>query len=140
MRNADRHSNSRPLNPLVRLLLMCSVLLSAALSTSFLCEKQKVAPTMKTQYATNITATAARLNGDLITMGTAAQVKLTFQWGTRGASYDREATVPARTAPGLFYLDVSGLEPNTTYYFRAVAAGDGKHYGAERSFKTAALP
>jgi hypothetical protein len=123
-----------------RLLLVCAVLVSAALCTSFLCEEQELAPTIKTNYATNITATAARLNGDLITLGTAAQVKLTFEWGTRGASYDREATVPARTTPGLFYLDISGLEPDTAYYFRAMAVGDGKHYGAERSFKTAALP
>ncbi len=125
---------------LVRVLLVCCILLSAALCTSFLCEKQKLAPTIKTQYATDITTTAARLNGDLITMGTAAQVRLTFEWGTSGASYTKKGTVPARTTPGLFYLDISGLEPNTAYYFRAVAVGDGTHYGAERSFKTAALP
>jgi len=46
---------------------------------------------------------------------------------------------PERT-PGLFYLDISGLEPDTTYYFRAVAVGDGTYYGAGRSFETAALP
>jgi hypothetical protein len=140
MMKLDRVSGSRPLNSLVRVLLVCSVVLSAALCTSFLCEKQKLAPTMKTKYATDITATAARLNGDLITIGTAAQVKLAFEWGTRGASYDHKATVPTRTTPGLFYLDISGLEPDTTYYFRALAVGDGTHYGAERSFKTAALP
>jgi len=125
---------------LTRALLVCCIVLSAVLSTSFLCEQQKLAPTIKTQYASNITATAARLNGDLITMGTAAQVKLTFEWGTSGAAYTKKGTVPARTTPGLFYLDISGLEPDTTYYFRAVAAGDGTHYGAERSFRTAALP
>ncbi len=124
---------------MLRLLLVCCILLSAALCTSFLCEKQRIAPTIKTKYATDITATAARLNGDLITLGTASQVKLTFEWGTRGASYTKKGTVPAMTVPGLFYLDISGLEPDTTYYFRAVAVGDGTHYGAERSFKTAAV-
>jgi hypothetical protein len=136
----DTASDRRPAGNLVTVLLVCCMLLSAGLCTSFLCEKQKLAPTLKTKYATNVTATGARLNGDLITMGTAAQVKLTFEWGTRGASYDREANVPSRTTPGVFYVDISGLQPDTTYYFRAVAVGDGTYYGAERSFKTAALP
>lgn len=136
----DRVSGNRRMGRPVRLLLACGVLLSAVLCTSFLCEEQKLAPTIKTEYATNITATAARLNGDLITMGTAAQVKLTFEWGTSGASYTKKGTVPARTTPGSFYFDISGLEPDTPYYFRAVAVGDGTHYGAERSFKTAVLP
>jgi len=140
MTRPDRASDRRPAGNLGTVLLVCCILLSAGRCTSFLCEEQKLAPTLKTKYATDVTATAARLNGDLITMGTAARVKLTFEWGSRGASYDHEADVPSRTTPGVFYVDISGLQPDTTYYFRAVAVGDGTYYGAERSFKTAALP
>ena len=136
----DKGSSTRPVGRMVRLLLPIFVVLSVVVCTSLVCEEQRVAPTAKTKYATEITATRARLNGDLITLGTASQVSLYFDWGSESASYTNRATVPARTVPGLFYFDISGLEPDTTYYFRAVAVGDGTYYGAEKSFRTSWLP
>ncbi len=125
---------------MVKLLLSLCMVVSMVVCTSLVCEKQSIPPTVKTKYATEITATRARLNGDLITIGTASQVKLSFEWGTRSADYTNKPTVPATTVPGPIYFDLSGLEPDTTYYFRAIAVGDGTSYGAERSFKTSPLP
>jgi hypothetical protein len=136
----DKGSFTRPAGKMVRLLLPIFVILSVVVCTSLVCEEQRVAPTAKTKYATQITAGGARLNGDLITLGTASQVSLYFDWGSKSASYASRATVPARTTPGLFYFDISGLEPDATYYFRAVAVGDGTYYGAEKSFRTSSLP
>jgi phosphodiesterase/alkaline phosphatase D-like protein len=44
------------------------------------------------------------------------------------------------TAAEAFSLDLTGLNPGTTYYFRAKAVGDGAAYGLEESFTTLALP
>jgi len=125
---------------MARLLLLLCIVLSMVVCTSFVCGEQSIPPTVKTKYATEITATRARLNGDLITLGTASQVQLSFEWGTRSAEYTNKPAVTARTVPGLIYFDVSGLEPDSTYYFRAVAVGDGTSYGAEKSFRTSPLP
>ena len=49
--------------------------------------------------------------------------------------YPNETATIAKTAAGTFYLDLSGLSPGTTYYFRAKAVGDGDPaYGAEKTF------
>jgi hypothetical protein len=136
----DKTSSTRPAGKVARLLLPFFVILAMVVCTSLVCQEQRLAPTAKTKYATQITAGGARLNGDLITLGTASQVSLYFDWGPKSASYTSRATVPARTTPGLFYFDISGLEPDTSYYFRAVAVGDGTYYGAEKSFRTSSLP
>lgn len=86
------------------------------------------APTVTTVAASNITATAARLNGTILTNGaevTAASVT----WGT--ASDLAGGTTTTITSPSLpiadsesavaAYLDISGLTPETQYYYRMKA-------------------
>ncbi len=97
-------------------------------------------PSVSTSAVTAITASSARLNGNLSSLGTAESVSVSFQWGTTAGNYDSETTAAARTATGTFYFDLTGLAPNTTYYCRASAAGDGTGYGVERTFTTPLAP
>jgi len=52
---------------------------------------------------------------------------ITFDNGQPGSS----ASLPIA-------IGINGLSPNTTYYFRAVATGDGTGYGGQLSFTTCA--
>jgi outer membrane protein assembly factor BamB len=93
-------------------------------------------PAVTTNDVTNITTTGARLNGNLTSMGTAASVSVSFQWGTSPGVYPNTTTPEVMSATGTFYFDLNGLNPGTTYYFRAQAVGDGTAYGSELNFTT----
>jgi hypothetical protein len=94
-------------------------------------------PSITTFAATNITDDSAILNGNMTTLGTATSVKTSFEWGTeKGGPYPNETTPEATTAAGNFLSNLTNLKPNTTYYFRAKADGQGTSYGSELSFKT----
>ena len=93
-------------------------------------------PSVTTSNASNLTASSARLNGNLTSLGTASSVNVSFQWGTSPGSYDNVTTTQTRVATGLFNFDLGGLSPGTTYYFRARAVGYGTSYGTEKSFTT----
>ena len=97
-------------------------------------------PSVVTNDATNVTASSARLTGDLTSLGTASSVTVSFEWGTSSGSYPNETAGIALTATGTFYSDLSGLSAGTTYYYRAKAAGDGTSYGAEKSLATGHSP
>jgi phosphodiesterase/alkaline phosphatase D-like protein len=94
-----------------------------------------------TTDATNVTSTSARLNGDLLTKGTANPVDVSFVYGTTSENYTYETTPPeARTDLGSFYFDLGSLTPKTTYYYKAKAVGDGTDLGDEKSFTTSPIP
>jgi alpha-tubulin suppressor-like RCC1 family protein len=93
------------------------------------------APSVTTSDASSITTSSARLNGDLTSPGMALSVQTCFEWGPT-TSYGYETTLQTMTGTGTFTASISGLTPETTYYFRAKAVGDGTGYGAERSFAT----
>ncbi len=98
-------------------------------------------PTVTTDNATNITATGATLNGNLTSLGSATSDNVSFVWGTtQGGPYPNETTPQVRNTTGTFSDNVTGLSPNTTYYFKAKAVGHGTSYGAEKSFTTATVP
>ena len=92
-------------------------------------------PTVTTGTTTNITTATAVLNGNLTSLGTAASITVSFEWGTT-TNYGNETTSQAMTGTGTFTAALSGLNPNTPYYFRAKAAGDGTGYGDDKSFTT----
>jgi hypothetical protein len=95
-----------------------------------------IPPSVTTQNASNITTTAARLNGSLNSLGSSTFANVSFQWGTTPGVYTDETTVKAMNATGAFFADLTGLTRNTIYYYRAKAAGDGTGYGVEQSFTT----
>jgi len=100
-------------------------------------------PTVATNTASPVTASAAVLNGILTSRGSATTVNVSFQWGTTsGGPYPNSTTAQAMTATGAFNCNLTGLSPDTTYYFRAKADGgtSGAGYGAEKSFTTAKVP
>jgi hypothetical protein len=96
-----------------------------------------VPPAVATGNATNITTNTARLNGSLSSLGSAALVNVSFQWGTSPASYTHETAAQAITVAGSFWADLAGLSQGTTYYFRARAVGNSATvYGDEQNFTT----
>jgi alpha-tubulin suppressor-like RCC1 family protein/phosphodiesterase/alkaline phosphatase D-like protein len=90
--------------------------------------------------ATVISATAATLNGNLTSLGTALSVEVSFEWGlTTEYGYGTPAQTMAAT--GAFSDNLTGLSANTTYHFRAKAVGDGDAvYGDDMIFTTGTTP
>jgi outer membrane protein assembly factor BamB len=97
-------------------------------------------PVVTSNAATNITGTGARLNGNLISMGTATSVSVSFQWGTSPGVYPNTTTPQVMNTTGTFFFDLTGLTPGITYYFRTQAVGDDTAYGSELSFTTLTTP
>ncbi len=97
------------------------------------------APTVRTDPATNIGETSARLNGELTSMGSEDSVDVSFEYRVKGEAY-WDTTVPqALIATGVFYADVTGLDPDTEYEFRAVGEYDYETvYGDITEFTTLA--
>jgi len=93
-------------------------------------------PRVLTIGATNRTASGARLNGSLSSLGSTATANISFQWGTNPGKYTDETTPAAINIARDFSFDLDGLVPGKTYYFRAKAAGAGTVYGAEMTFAT----
>ena len=99
-----------------------------------------VQPTVVTNGATGITADSAVLNGNLTTMGTASTVSVTFYYGLNPGDLNHTAW-QTLSAPGSFQASLAGLTPDTLYYFRTVAQGDGNSVdGAELTFRTSRVP
>jgi hypothetical protein len=101
---------------------------------------QSSPPAVTTIDATGIQTTAATLNGNLDSLGTADSVDVSFEWGV-STDYGDETTPELRTAAGSVQADLGGLAPNTTYHFRIKAAGrDGTVYGPDMQFATGPAP
>jgi hypothetical protein len=99
-------------------------------------------PAVTTEDATAITENSARLNGTLTSLGTAAAVDVSFQYGTRPGAYPGQTPAQTMAATGPFSFNLTDLAPGTWYYFRAEAVGDLglTSYGAEKSFTTRTPP
>jgi hypothetical protein len=93
-------------------------------------------PTVTTNDASNVTINSARLNGELTSLGTSSSVTVSFLWGV-GAVVPAETPGMTMSQTGIFYFDLPGLMPNTKYYYRVKAVGDGNSWGEEKSFITA---
>lgn len=91
---------------------------------------------------TSVSADAATLNGTLNSLGTAATVNVSFQYGTSAGLYSEETPQQFMNSKGDFLANLSGLHSHTTYYYRAKADGGshGVSYGSEHSFTTGSLP
>ncbi len=96
------------------------------------------APTATTQLATNINTFGATLNGTVNPNSLSTTV--TFEYGIT-SSYGSSITATQSPVTGNSNSSVnailSGLAPNTTYYFRLKTVNTlGTNYGNEQTFKT----
>ena len=93
-------------------------------------------PTVTTGSAAGITASAATLNGVLVSLGNVSSANVSFEWGTTSGSYAYQTPTSTLTAADQYQADITGLSAATTYYFRAKAVGSSTVFGAETSFVT----
>lgn len=93
-------------------------------------------PSVETLEAEGTGAGSVRLIGRLTSPGTGGSVAVWFAWGaTPGGPYTGTAGDQVMTREGAFFADLSGLQPGATYYYQAIADGDGDPvYGAEQGF------
>jgi parallel beta-helix repeat protein len=92
---------------------------------------------------TDINTTSAILHGFLSSLGICDSVTVSFQWSTTPGSYSDNSTTPQMmTSPGTFAHSLTGLQLNTTYYYRAkaVTCDNTTLYGNELSFTTSGIP
>ena len=94
------------------------------------------APTVVTIGATDISQDAALLQGSLGGLGGELSVQVSFEWGTSPA-LGRETPSQTLTAASAFEAALEDLAPDTTYYYRARAAGNGTAIGETLNFQTA---
>ncbi|MFQ5919189.1 MAG: tetratricopeptide repeat protein [Thermoplasmata archaeon] len=95
------------------------------------------APAVVTLAATDISADSALLQGSLTDLGGEASIQVSFEWGTSPAALGRETAPQTLSAPSTFEATVGNLEPETTYYYRAKAAGNGTATGEVLDLQTA---
>jgi hypothetical protein len=93
-------------------------------------------PSVTTSAATDVDVTTAILNCNLSNLGTASTVLVHFEYGLTTAYGTITTPSITATATGVLGWAISGLTPNTTYHFRAVAAGNGTTNGADANFTT----
>lgn len=96
------------------------------------------APDCTTNTATNIEATAARLNMHLDDLKGAASATVSLEYYKEGGTpWESETSDSVYTDTGLYYADVAGLDVTSTYYCRAKAVSvHGTGYGDSESFVT----
>ena len=102
---------------------------------SFDVEEALAVPTVTTDPATELGAIAATLNGTLDSDG-GEVCECGFEWGL-DTGYGITTPTESKTKGQTFSQVIAGLQPGTTYHFRALATNSkGTSYGADRSFST----
>lgn len=94
-------------------------------------------PYVTTNGATNIMTNSATLNGHINSNGVSSNAW--FEWGTTSSSFGNSTSqISYGTQSTNFSSTLSGLSPNTTYYYRAVAQNPQGSivYGNQVSFTT----
>jgi uncharacterized protein (TIGR02145 family) len=104
----------------------------------FSCNKFKpVPPLLTTTAATEISFGAATAGGFVKNEGGAPIVSRGICWNSSGNPTISDYLTTERGDLGAFLSDLTGLEPNTTYYIRSYATNTTvTGYGNELSFKT----
>jgi hypothetical protein len=99
-----------------------------------------------TQAATNIELSTVTAHGNISFLGDIHPNQYGFVWSNHPNTLFNTARVfyselGNATSTGAFTYDISGLEPDTTYFIKAYATSiTGTVYGEELSFKTKDLP
>jgi phosphodiesterase/alkaline phosphatase D-like protein len=98
-------------------------------------------PSVSTYDATSVTNNSANLNGTLHYTGSGGTADVSFQYSTTSGIYSQETPAQTMSAPGDFTAGLTGLTPDTTYYYRAKAHNDrGTSYGTQHMFTTGGIP
>ena len=93
--------------------------------------------TMRTGEATDITKTAATVNGEIIDAGDKEMIEWGVCWSTENST-PTSADNKLKAAATPFAVRIDNLEAETTVYYRAYAmTGAGTGYGDVRTFCTA---
>ncbi|MCP4325545.1 MAG: hypothetical protein GY787_27625, partial [Alteromonadales bacterium] len=102
----------------------------------------KLPPSTSTTFITNLTSSSATLQG--LVNSNNLSTTTSFEYGTDnsyGTTELSDAGVYASYNDSLVQKTISGLDPNTTYHYRAIGANDeGTTYGVDTSFTTDAIP
>ncbi len=95
------------------------------------------APSVTTKAATAVGSSKATLNGDLGSLGTASSVTVGFWYGANAdLAGAMNVSAGPQSATGAFAQAISGLQPGTTYYVQAWAAGNGFASGSVETLTT----
>ncbi len=111
------------------------VFASAPVSESLILSKIYLSPEATTGEAADVTSNAAILEGTLTSLGQDEYIAVYFEWGNSDM-YGKETPLQVMTSTGTFSLNLKKLTPNTTYHFRANAAGMNYGYGEDMTFTT----
>jgi len=96
-----------------------------------------VAPTVTSDNSTLVEETTATCSGNITAIGSDNSTSRFIQYGTATLTYTDNETEFGDFGVGIFSLNLTGLSPGTTYYWRAGAnntAGNG--FGGELNFTT----
>ena len=97
---------------------------------------------VSTSSATSITPSSATLNGSIVKVGSPVYSERGFCYSTSPNPTINSTKKPVGgSGEGNFSLSITGLNYNTTYYYRAYAIQNGVPiYGAEVNFNTGFIP
>ncbi len=98
-------------------------------------EVPDAAPMVLTLDARNGTQDTAIVRGNLLDLGSATGVQVSFEWGVSPA-FGQETAPETLLAPSVFQASLEGLNPGTTHYYRAKAVGNGTVLGETLTFQT----
>jgi len=101
------------------------------------------APTVTTTGSTNVTAASATISGVINSTGCSSVSTYGFEYSTTTGFANGTGTqvVSSNLNAGNFSAALSGLAPNTRYYFKAFATNSiGKTYGVQLAFTCTPLP
>ena len=94
-------------------------------------------PTVTTADITNITENSAIGGGNITSDGGANVTARGIAYSTSQNPTTSDNTVSSGSGTGSFEADMTGLDPNTTYYVRAFATNsEGTAYGEQKQFRT----
>ena len=97
-------------------------------------------PTVSTRSVTNITTTTAKGRGTVVIDGGAPVTERGICWGSSHNPTVANHCSSGGMGTGEYTVDMTGLQPHTTYYARAFATNSsGTQYGDEVSFSTLAV-
>ncbi len=98
------------------------------------------APTISTTSASNITDTTATLGGNITNTGGENNTARGFHYGLTG-SYGSTSSESGSYSTGVYTADITGLDCNTTYHYRAFATNTaGTTNGSDSTFTTSSCP